>query len=175
MHRKHGNIMEHLDLCWIREVAYTSTKLLSVHVRSFCRSMWETRSESAHGHCLVGFVFKHEFIHSERVACPYCTKMWHCTPFGVSVISPNEMFWNHLKIQSFTLPVNLSLVKELNPCRHDGVLSVTDYGKWNWNLRGGCIYSRTLKYLFVASLFSDSYLQHYLNRLCIIVKIYILL
>ncbi len=32
---------------------------------------------------------------------------------------------------------------------------------------GGWIYSRTLKYLFKASLFSDSYLQHYLNRLYI--------
>ncbi len=31
--------------------------------------------------------------------------------------------------------------------------------------RGGWIYSRTLKYLFKASFFSDSYLQHYLNRL----------
>ncbi len=42
----------------MREVEYTSTKLLSVHVRSFSQAMWETRSESAHGHCLVGFVFK---------------------------------------------------------------------------------------------------------------------
>ncbi len=40
--------------------------------------------------------------------------------------------------------------------------------------RGGWIYSRTLKYLFKASLFY-SYLQHYLNRLYIIVIIYILL
>ncbi len=31
--------------------------------------------------------------------------------------------------------------------------------------RGGWIYSRTLKYLFKVSFFSDCFLQHYLNRL----------
>ncbi len=56
LHRKYGNIMEYLDLCRMRAVRYTSTKLhfanswvrkplkytpLSVYVR-----------ESAHGHCL---------------------------------------------------------------------------------------------------------------------------
>ncbi len=45
--------MEYLDLSRMREVGYTSTKLLSVHVRIFCQSMWETRSESE-----VGIVFK---------------------------------------------------------------------------------------------------------------------
>ncbi len=33
--------------------------------------------------------------------------------------------------------------------------------------RDGWIYSRMLKYLFEASFFSDSYLQHYFNRLYI--------
>ncbi len=33
--------------------------------------------------------------------------------------------------------------------------------------KGGWIYSRMLKYLFKASFFSESYLQHYLNRLYI--------
>ncbi len=33
--------------------------------------------------------------------------------------------------------------------------------------RGGWIYSRTLNYLFKASFFSDSYLQHYHNTLYI--------
>ncbi len=81
------------------------------------------------------------------------------------------MFWNHLyptwSKKSFHYAcVSLSLVKDLNPCRQDP-LSVTDYGKWNLNLLGGWIYSRTLKYLFKASFFSDSYLQYYLNRLYI--------
>ncbi len=49
----------------MREVGYMSTKLhftnswvhkpLSILL---CQSMWEKHSESAHGHCLVGFVFK---------------------------------------------------------------------------------------------------------------------
>ncbi len=47
--------MEYLDLCRMRW--YTSTKLLSVHVRSFL-SVHVRESESAHGHCLVGFVYK---------------------------------------------------------------------------------------------------------------------
>ncbi len=51
--------MQYLDLCLMREVGFTSTKLLSVYVRSFCQSMSEMRSEPAHGHCLVVFVFKH--------------------------------------------------------------------------------------------------------------------
>ncbi len=37
------------------------------------------------------------------------------------------------KILSFTQPVNLSLFKDLNPCRH-APLFVTDYEKWNLNL-----------------------------------------
>ncbi len=39
------------------------------------------------------------------------------------------------------------------------LLSVTGHGKWNLNL-WGFIYSRTLKYLFKASFFSDYYLQY---------------
>ncbi len=68
------NIMEYLDLCRMREVGYTSTKLLSVRV-------WETRSESAHGHCLVGFVFKHA-THSIRCSSAgaggYQTALRYC-------------------------------------------------------------------------------------------------
>ncbi len=67
LHRKYGNIMEYLDLCRMREVGYTSTKLHFAnswvrkplkYVILLCQSMWETHSESAHGHCLGGFVFK---------------------------------------------------------------------------------------------------------------------
>ncbi len=38
------------------------------------------------------------------------------------------------KIQSFTLPVSLRRVKDLNPGRQDAPLSVMGYGKWNLNL-----------------------------------------
>ncbi len=45
--------MEYLYLCRIRK-----------ECASLCRSLWETRSESAHGHCLLGFVFKRNSQHS---------------------------------------------------------------------------------------------------------------
>ncbi len=82
-----------------------------------------------------------------------------------------EMFWNQLyptwskEIQSFTLSscVSLSLVKVLKPCRQDAPVS---HGSWKVKLKYigvVWIYSHKLKYLFKASFFSDSYLQHFLN------------
>ncbi len=58
--------------CRMREVGYTSTKLLSVHVRIFCQSLWETRSESAHGHCLVGFIFQ---VRNSRHSLFFCWRL----------------------------------------------------------------------------------------------------
>ncbi len=71
--------------CRMREVGYTSTKLLSVHVRIFCQSLWETRSESAHGHCLVGFIFQ---VRNSRIRCSsaggYQTALHYCSrPFWI--------------------------------------------------------------------------------------------
>ncbi len=72
--------MGYLDLCRIREVGHMSTKLLSVHVRRFCQSMWETRSESAKiliGISVVGFVFKHA-THDSAGAGGYQTALHYC-------------------------------------------------------------------------------------------------
>ncbi len=70
--------MEYLDLCRMREVGYTSTKLLSVRVRSFCQSMWETRSESAHGHWLkratLGIHCSSASTGGYQTVLPYCRR-----------------------------------------------------------------------------------------------------
>ncbi len=58
LHRKYGNYMEYLVLCWMRKLGYTSTKPhfanSSVHkpLKLYSLVLWETHSESAHGHCL---------------------------------------------------------------------------------------------------------------------------
>ncbi len=61
---------------------------------------------------------------------------------------------------------NLSLVKDLNPRPKILCLSRIMESE-SYIYRDGWIYSRMLKYLFEASFFSDSYLQHYFNRLYI--------
>ncbi len=62
----------------MREVGYTSTKLLSVRVRSFCQSMWETRSESAHGHWLkratLGIHCSSASTGGYQTVLPYCAR-----------------------------------------------------------------------------------------------------
>ncbi len=58
------------DLCFVSLVQCP----FSEHISPGC-----VKRAASGSCCSVGYS---KFINSERVACPYCTKMWHCTPLG---------------------------------------------------------------------------------------------